>query len=131
MLWLTNRTVRPCLGDVAHLAEALLLEGDVADRQHLVDEQDLRLEVGGDGEGQADVHAAGVVLDGRVEELLDFGEGDDLVELAVDLGALHAEDRAVEIDVLAAGELGMEAGADLEQRADAAVDVGVRPWSAR
>ena len=36
----------------------------------------------------------------------------------------HAEDGAVEEDVLAAGQLAVEAGADLEQRADAAVDPG-------
>ena len=38
--------------------------------------------MGRDGEREADVHAAGVALDGRVEELFDLGEGDDLVELA-------------------------------------------------
>ena len=64
-----------------------------------------------------------VVLDGRVDELLDLGERDDLVELPLDLAAAHAEDGAVQIDVLAAGQLRMEAGADLEQRADAAVDL--------
>ena len=47
---------------------------------------------------------------------------DDLVELASDLGAAHAEDGAVEIDVLASGELGMKASADLEQAGDAALD---------
>ena len=83
MLWLTNSTVRPPLGHVAHLAEALLLELGVADRQHLVDDQDFRLQVRGHGERQPHVHAAGIVLDRRVEELLDLGEGDDLVELAV------------------------------------------------
>ena len=72
---------------VAHLAQALLLERRVADRQHLVHQQDLRLQVRGDGEGQPHVHAARVALDRRVEELLDLGEGDDLVELARDLGA--------------------------------------------
>ena len=61
---------RPALlADVVHLAQALVLERRVADRQHLVDEQDLRLEVGGDGEGQPHVHAARVALDRRVEEL--------------------------------------------------------------
>ena len=87
MLWLTNSTVRPPRGDVLHLAEALLLELGVADGQHLVDDQDLRLEVRRDGEGQAHVHAARVALHRRVEEPLDLGEGDDLVELALDLGA--------------------------------------------
>ena len=120
MLWLTNSTVRPCLRHVAHLAEALALERGVADGQHLVDDQDLRLEVRRDGEGEPHVHAARVALDRRVEELLDLGEGDDLVELAIDLGLAHAEDGAVEVDVLAAGQLGVEAGADLQQRADAA-----------
>ena len=33
------------------------------------------------------------------------------------------EDRAVEEDVLAAGQLGVEAGADLEQAGDAAAEV--------
>ena len=80
MLWLTKRTVRPSRGDLAHLAEALALERRVADREHLVDEQDLRLEVGGDGEGEPHVHAARVALDRGVEELLDLGELDDLVE---------------------------------------------------
>ena len=108
--------------DVAHLAQALPLELGVADGEDLVDEQDLRLEVRRDGERQPHVHAAGVVLDRRVDEPLDLGEGDDLVELARDLRPAHAEDRAVEVDVLAPGQLGVEAGADLEQRADPAAD---------
>ena len=102
------------------LPEALPLELGVADRQHLVDEQDLRLEVGGDREGEPHVHPARVALDRRVDELLDLGELDDLVEPRRDLASAHAEDRAVEEDVLAPGQLGVEAGADLEQAADAA-----------
>ena len=110
----------PVLGDLLHLAEALALEVGVADREHLVDEQDLRLEVRGDREREPHVHAARVALDGRVDEALDPRELDDLVELRLDLAPAHAENRAVEEDVLAARELGMKAGADLEQRGDAA-----------
>ena len=116
MLWLTKRTVRPCSATSPILPRHFFWNVGVADREHLVDEQDLRLEVRRHGEGQPHVHAARVALDRRVEELLDLGERDDLVELAVDLGPAHAEDRAVEVDVLAAGQLGMKAGADLEQR---------------
>ena len=76
-----------------------------------------------DGKGQPHIHPGGIALDGRIHKLLDLGKVDDLVELAVDLGLLHAEDGAVEIDVLAPGELGMEAGADLQQAADAALDL--------
>src|SRR5207249_4012770 len=39
----------------------------------------------------------------------------------IDLGALQPEQRAVEVRVLAAAEVGMEARADLEQRRDAAI----------
>ena len=44
--------------DVAHLAEALLLERGVADGEHFVDDQDLGLEVRGHRERQPHVHAA-------------------------------------------------------------------------
>ena len=130
-LWETKTTVRPCSRDLAHLPQRLALEGGVADREHLVDEQDLRLEVGGDGEGEPHRHPARVALHRRVEEALDLGELDDLVEAGADLGPAHAEDRAVEEDVLAPGQLRVEAGADLEQRADPAGDVGLARRSAR
>ena len=42
----------------------------------------------------------------------------------LDLAPLHSEDRAVQEDVLPAGELGMEAGAHLEQAPDAPADLG-------
>ena len=110
----------PAAGHLRHAVQAARLELRIADRQHLVDHQDLRFEVRRHGKGQAHVHADGVALDRRIDEFLDAREVDDLVEPPAHLGAAHAEDRAVEEDVLAAGELGMEAGADLEQAVDAA-----------
>ena len=80
--------------------------------------------MGGDGEPKADLHAARVALHGRVEELLDAREVHDLVEPALDLLAAHAENRAAHVDVLATGELGVEPGADLEQRAHSTVQLG-------
>ncbi len=74
-------------------------------------------------EREPHAHAGRVALDGRVEEALHAREVDDLVEARGDLGAPHAEDRAVEVDVLAARELGVEAGAHLEQAADAAAQL--------
>src|SRR5581483_9851544 len=70
-------------------------------------------------EGETQVHARRVALQRRVEEPLHAGEGDDLLEPALDLPPLHAEDGAVEVDVLAPRELGVEARADLEQGAHA------------
>ena len=58
----------------------------------------------------------------RIQEPLDLCERHDLIELPGDLDATHAEDRAIQVDVLAPGEVGMKAGAHLEQRPDATDD---------
>ncbi|MPM37999.1 hypothetical protein SDC9_84622 [bioreactor metagenome] len=111
------------LGHIAHLRQGLVLELGVADREHLVDGQDLGLQVCRDGEGEAYVHAGGIALDRGVEELGHSGELDDVVEAPTDLLASHAEQGAVEVDVLPTGELGVEAGADLEQAAHPAAQL--------
>ncbi len=121
---MTDKQNRPAFaGDVAHLTQALLLKFSVAHRQHLIHDQYLGVEVGGDGERQAHVHTAGVALDGSVDELLHTGKVHNFIELAVDLILAHAEDGAVEKHVLAPGQLGVEAGADLQQAADAPLDL--------
>src|SRR5215471_17775446 len=102
-------------GDVAHFAEAFFLEVDVADCENFVDEKDFRLEMCGDGEGQADVHAGRVVLNWRVNEFFEFGKGDDFVELLRDFAASHAEDGTSEESVLAASKLGVKSGADFKE----------------
>src|SRR5207244_1432777 len=45
------------------------------------------------------------------------GEGDDAIELGLHLLAGEAEERAVEVDVVAAAQLGVEARAELDHRA--------------
>ena len=100
--------------------EALALERLVADRQHLVDEEDVGLDVHRDREAETDVHARRVEAHLGVDELVELGEGHDVVEAPGELLARHPEDGAVEVDVLAAGELGVEPGAELEQRRDPA-----------
>lgn len=78
--------------------------------------------MGGDGEGQADVHAAAVAFDGRIQEFFDFGEGDDFVEFAFDFGAAHAQHGAVQVDVFASGQFGVKSGADFQQAGHAPFD---------
>ena len=123
--WLTSSTVRPSLRRSCIRPRHLLRKCRSPDRQHLVDDEDFRLEVRRDRKRQPHVHAARIVLHRRVDELFELREGDDGVELADDLGAKHAENRAVEEDVLAARQVRMEARADLEQARDAAVQVDV------
>ncbi len=87
-----------------------------------VDEKDVGIGVNGDGESEADEHAAGIGVDRVVDEVFDAGEGDDAVERAVDVGAGKAEDAAVEVDVFAAGKQGVKACAEFEQGCDASAD---------
>ena len=104
------------LGD---LAEALALELLVADGEHLVEQQHVGLDVRGDREAEPHEHAGRVGAHREVDELLELGERDDLVHHLADACARQAVDRPVEVDVLASAEIGVEAGAELEQRCDA------------
>ena len=106
----------------ANLSRHFSGEALVADRQHLVDQQHFGIDVDGHREPEPHVHARRVGLHRRVDEVLQLGELDDLVEAALDLPLGEAEHDAVDEDVLAAGDLGVEAGAELDQRRDAAVD---------
>ena len=57
----------------------------------------------GDGKPEPHVHAGRVGLDRRVDEILQLGELDDLVEPPGDLALGQAEHDAVDEDVLAPG----------------------------
>ena len=78
-----------------------------------------------DGEPQAHVHAGRVRLHRRVDELPELGELDDLVEPPRHLFLRQPEHDAVDEDVLAPGDLGVEAGAELDECRDPAVDATV------
>lgn len=109
------------VGGFVHAVEALALEVGVADGEDFVHDEDVGVEVGGDGESQADVHAAGVALDGRVDEFADLREFDDLVEFFPHFRPGHAEDGAIQVDVFPTGQLTVKAGAYFEEAGDAAV----------
>ncbi len=101
--------------EVGELVQALVGEALVTDRQHLVDEQHLGIDVNRHGESQPHVHAGRVRLDRLVDEVRKFGKFDDFVEAAFDVPLRQAEHDAVDEDVLAAGNLWMEARAQLDQ----------------
>src|SRR5262249_42166070 len=111
------------LAKTLHPTHRAPLKLGVADCQHLVDNHHFGFEMRSDREGEPDVHAARIAFHRGVDELLDAGELDNRVVGAVDLGAPHAEDRPVEVNVLAAGQLRMKAGTDFEQAAYSAADL--------
>ena len=107
--------------------EALPLERLVADGKDLVEEEDVGVEEGSDREAEPHGHPGRVGANRPVDRVLELGEGDDLVEALADVLPPQALDRPVQVDVLAAAEVGVEAGAELQQRADPAL----RPHPAR
>ena len=66
--------------ELTELVEALVREAFVADGEHFVHQQDLRIDVDRHGEAEPHVHPRRVGLDRRVDEFLHLGELDDLVE---------------------------------------------------
>jgi len=90
-------------------AEALLLERAITDGEHFVDQQDVGIEVCGDREAEPDVHARRVPLHRHVDKRCNARKLDDLFELGRDLAAPHAQNRAAQVNVLAARELRVEA----------------------
>ena len=80
----------PCVAQVGHPFEALALELLVADRQHLVDEQHVGIDVDRHREAEAHIHARRVVLHRRVDEALEPGEAHDVIEALVELASSTA-----------------------------------------
>ena len=91
------------IGNIAHLSQAFPLEVGIAHSEHLVHNQDFRLQVGSHGESQAQVHTGGVALDGCIDELFNFRKSDDFIETGFNFLFVHTEDRPVEEDILASG----------------------------
>ena len=98
-----------------HFAEAFFLELSIAYGQHFIYNQNLGFEVGGYCKAEANVHAAAVAFYRGVDVAFYPGKVNDFVKLAGDFFFGHAEDGPVEVDVFAAGKVGVKAGAYFEQ----------------
>ena len=106
------------LGDVFHLADGFFLELGVADGKDLIHDKNLGFEESGDSKTQTDSHTGRITFDGSVNILLTTGEIHYLIQLRLYLLLGHAEYGAVHEDILPAGHLTMEAGADLQEGGD-------------
>jgi hypothetical protein len=98
---------------ILHGADALLLERCVPNRQYFIDQEQVRLEVRGDSKTKPQKHSRRVTLHRGVEEPFDSGKGHDRVQFCLDLLPPHAENRAVQEDVLAAGQIAVKASSHL------------------
>ena len=106
-----------------HLFRAFFLKDMIPYAQYLVDDKDFGVHVHGHGKAKARIHAGRVAFDRGIDEIPETREFHNFVELLPDLVFLHPEDRAVEKNILAAGEVRMETGAHFdESRHDAMAD---------
>ena len=108
--------------ELVDLPEALALEFLITDREDLVQEEHVRLNVRGDRKAEPHVHTGGVGAHRQVDEPLQLGECDDLVHQLTDACPGEPMDRAVQVDVLAPREVLVEPGTELEERADSPPD---------
>ncbi len=104
------------------LAHASLAKIDISDSERFVYQQDLRIEMDRDRKRQAHNHTARIGLDGLIDEVADLGEVLDLADSLIHLFAGETQDGAVEVDILTAGELGIETRSELEQCRHTAID---------
>ena len=116
MSWVTSTSVRPARALGAEHVHALLRERRVADREHLVDEHDVGVGLDHHREREPHHHPRRVVLQLEVGELAQLGEVEHRVEPPPRLAPAEPHHHAVEHDVLARGQLRVEADAELDER---------------
>src|SRR5690606_15698361 len=114
---MTHKQHRPplALAHLIHLPQTLLLKLSITYRQHFINDKYLRLQMSGHRKGQAHFHAAAIVLHRCVDELLHAAEVDDGVKFLSDFRTPHAKNGAVQIYILAAGELRVKTSADFQE----------------
>ncbi len=75
------------LSKALHPCQALLPELSVPDRQHLVQQDDIGIEMRSHRKTQPGNHSAGIGFDRQVDEFTDIGKGNDVLGLGLDLSA--------------------------------------------
>ena len=95
--------------------EALLLKAHVANSENLVDDKHVRIDLGCHRKRQPDVHAGRILLNGSVDKFANFSEADDAVPPRRHFFFRVAHQQTIQHDVLAPGQLVMEASAEFEE----------------
>src|SRR5881392_197094 len=80
--------------------------------------------MGRHGKSKTKIHPRGIKLHLRIYKLFNFSEGNDLIELMLNLFLPHPHNRAVKEDILAARQFRMETSPNFQERANASVDFG-------
>ena len=110
--------------EVRRLKSLVGFDGEirVAGAEHLINDQDVRLDRGRGGKLQARAHAKRIGLDRLMKKFAKFAEFHYVLKSRFDFDTGQAIVYQRCADILRAGEIGMEADAGRHQRLDCAVD---------
>lgn len=100
-----------------------MLESGIANGEDFIEKKDVSFGADGNGESQANLHATGVVFEFLIHKLAKFGKIYDFVIHLVYFLVGKAEKGTVKVDVLAAGEVGVETDAKFDEWDEIAVDL--------
>ena len=108
--------------DILDFVLAFSLEARVTDGERLVYYQHVRLNIDVNREAETHFHTAGIRSDRLVDIVAQLGKLDNSFLNLLDVGVLQTENIAFQVNVLTSGHLGREAGGQLQERGDLAVD---------
>ena len=115
------------LSHILHFTQTFFLETCVADGKDFIKNENFRLQMGGDTEGETDIHAGRVPFYRSVYEVFDLGEVNNLVEFLPDFLLAHPQDRAVEKNVFPTGQLRVKPGSHLQKACYPPPDLDIPP----
>ncbi len=109
------------IDNLFHAIEAFLLEHRISYRQHFVENDNLRIQVGRDRKGQSNIHPAGVIFHWNIDELLQSGEFHDLIEPFAHFFSGKPKHGSVQVNVIPTGKFGMKTGPNFQETRQAPV----------
>ena len=101
---------------IDQLLLALLTEFRIADRQHFIQDQNIRTHHGRNRESKSRLHTGGIVLQRNIYKLAKLGELHDLIEFFFHEFARMSKHRSIEENIFRPGILHVEAGTKLNHR---------------
>jgi hypothetical protein len=102
-------------GQLQHPLARLQREVGVAGTEDLIDDEHLRPHSRGGRKGEPRIHSSRIGLDGPIDELVEFGKVEDVVERPPRIATSDTLIRKRCVDVLTAGELGVKTRTEFEQ----------------
>ena len=105
-----------------HFINTFALKKSVADTQSLVDDQNIGLDKGIDGESQPCEHARRISFDGLIYKVADVREGDNVINFCVHNFAAVPHQKSVHVNIFYARHFGIETRAEFQKRGNSSVD---------